>query len=75
MDIISGGITNLLWKLSPGSFSKLDPVLLRVFGQDTDKLIDRSAEASNLRHLNDNNFGAKVRAETALQAAWLSAEQ
>ena len=58
--MISGGITNLLWKLSPGS--SLEPVLLRVFGQDTDKLIDRQQEARNLGNLNSFGFGAKVSA-------------
>ena len=68
VEVISGGITNLLWKLSPAS--SLEPVLLRVFGQDTDKLIDRQSEASNLRHLNGFGFGAKVGA-----GRWVSSGQ
>ena len=68
VEVISGGITNLLWKLSPAS--SLEPVLLRVFGQDTDKLIDRQSEASNLRHLNGFGFGAKVGA-----GRWISSGQ
>ena len=99
VSVISGGITNLLWKLTPqgspegasgsthggvhgeasrssyegahGEASRssqggspnaaqLPPVLLRVFGQDTDKLIDRQTEAANLLHLNRCGFGAKV---------------
>ena len=60
MDEISGGITNLLWKLSPQSEHKLAPVVLRGFGLQTDKLIDRQREHEVLVQLNKAGFGAQA---------------
>lgn len=57
---ISGGITNLLWKLIPAEGTGLAPVVVRVFGQQTDKLIDREAEQQALLQLNKAGFGAQV---------------
>lgn len=57
---ISGGITNLLWLLTPDRSSKLQPVVLRVFGKQTDKIIDRDREAKILPALNAAGFGAQV---------------
>lgn len=54
---ISGGITNLLWKLKP---PKGESVVLRVFGKQTDKIIDREKEKKVLHHLNAAGFGAQV---------------
>ena len=64
MSEISGGITNLLWKLSPAKEVGLEPVVLRVFGQQTDKIIDREREEKATKHLNEAGFGAQVRART-----------
>ena len=60
---ISGGITNLLWKLVP--HYGLDPVVIRVFGMQTDKLIDREQEQKALLQLNKAGFGAQVCASPA----------
>jgi ethanolamine kinase len=57
---ISGGITNLLWKLSPKLESGIEPVVVRVFGEQTDLLIDRDREQSVLLQLNQAGFGAPV---------------
>lgn len=56
---ISGGITNILWKLQPEG-KTLDPVVVRIFGKQTDKIIDRDHEKRVLGPLNNAGFGAKV---------------
>ena len=61
VDEISGGITNLLWKLTPSLESGLSPVVMRVFGEQTDLLIDREREKAVLLQLNQAGFGAPVR--------------
>jgi len=57
---ISGGITNILWKLQPGGGGGQDPVVLRIFGKQTDKIIDRDQESKVLGPLNKAGFGAQV---------------
>ena len=57
---ISGGITNLLWKLTPRLESGLSPVVVRIFGEQTDLLIDRKREKDVLLQLNEAGFGAPV---------------
>lgn len=57
---ISGGITNILWKLSPGETRAAESVVLRVFGKQTDKIIDREKEKIVLKHLNKAGFGAQA---------------
>ncbi|BDA42425.1 probable ethanolamine kinase [Coccomyxa sp. Obi] len=57
---ISGGITNLLWKLTPPLKSGLGPVVVRVFGEQTDLLIDRDREKEVLLQLNQAGFGAPI---------------
>ena len=57
---ISGGITNLLWKLTPKLESGLSPVVVRIFGEQTDLLIDRKREKDVLLQLNEAGFGAPV---------------
>ncbi len=57
---ISGGITNLLWKLTPKLESGLSPVVVRIFGEQTDLLIDREREKEVLLQLNQAGFGAPV---------------
>jgi thiamine kinase-like enzyme len=57
---ISGGITNILWKLQPGGDGKQEPVVLRIFGEQTDKIIDRDQEERVLGPLNRAGFGAQV---------------
>ena len=60
VDEISGGITNLLWKLTPKLESGLSPVVMRVFGEQTDLLIDREREKQVVLQLNQAGFGAPV---------------
>ncbi len=55
---VSGGITNLLLKLSPPDEHK--PVLVRVFGDNTDIVIDRKAEEIVSLQLYTAGFGAEV---------------
>jgi len=57
---VSGGITNLLVKVTPVSASGLHPVVVRIFGANTDKIIDRAEELRKLLKLNASGFGAKV---------------
>jgi hypothetical protein len=57
---ISGGITNLMVKVTPESGKCLDPVVVRIFGRDTEKIIDREEELRKLLQLNQHGFGAKV---------------
>lgn len=57
---ISGGITNLLWKLTPKLETGLAPVVVRIFGEQTDLLIDRDREKQVLLQLNQAGFGAPV---------------
>lgn len=57
---MSGGITNVLAKLIPPTGSGLNSVALRVFGDNTDELIDRRHELMVLLHLNAAGFGAPV---------------
>lgn len=56
---ISGGITNVLWKLHPAE-KALDAVVVRIFGKQTDKIIDRDQEKRVLGPLNKAGFGAQV---------------
>lgn len=55
---VSGGITNLLLKLSPPDEHK--PVLVRVFGDNTDIVIDREAEEIVSLQIYKAGFGAEV---------------
>lgn len=48
----------MLWKLIPDE--SIAPVVVRVFGLQTDKLIDRSREQDILLQLNKAGFGAQV---------------
>lgn len=57
---ISGGITNILWKVAPAEGIGLEPVVLRVFGKQTDQIIDRSNEQRILLRVNRAGFGAQV---------------
>ena len=59
--VIVGGITNLLWKVLPPEESGLGPVVVRVFGEETDRLIDRVRELRLLLQLSEAGFGARVR--------------
>lgn len=54
---IDGGITNELFKVSCGHGMC---ALVRVYGTNTDVLIDRAAELAALKQLNALGFGAKV---------------
>jgi len=56
---ISGGITNILVKIEPLEGGAL-PVTMRLFGDNTEVLIDREREIKVLVQLNEGGFGAKV---------------
>jgi len=62
VEVITGGITNALFKVTNLELeeSKEKDVILRVFGDNTDLLIDREKELSVLLQLNTHGFGAKV---------------
>lgn len=55
----------MLWKLEAGGGS-LDPVVVRIFGQQTDRIIDRGHERRVLGPLNAAGFGAQARFESQL---------
>lgn len=55
---VSGGITNQLLKLSPSDHQK--SVLVRIFGENTDIVIDRKAEEIVSLQLYKAGFGAEV---------------
>lgn len=58
---VSGGITNLLLKVSvKASETEDDSVTLRIFGPNTDAVIDRKRELQAIRFLSDAGFGAKL---------------
>ena len=57
---VTGGITNALLKLQPKNCSSLKPVLLRIFGDQTELVIDRKQEARVSVQLHANGFGAEV---------------
>ena len=59
---MSGGITNVLLKLAPPKGAEhIGAVALRVFGDNTEVLIDRQLELEELLQLNAAGFGAPVR--------------
>mmetsp|Transcript_36037 Transcript_36037/g.102033 ORF Transcript_36037/g.102033 Transcript_36037/m.102033 type:complete len:356 (-) Transcript_36037:154-1221(-) len=82
VSVISGGITNSLLKVTPPEGSGLDPVVIRTFGDNTEKMIDREEELEKILKLNAHGFGAKVlgifgngRVEEFLQGRILSIEE
>ena len=56
---VSGGITNVLLKVAPKH--QHDPLLVRVFGDHTDEVIDRRQEETITLQLFNAGFGAQVR--------------
>ena len=58
VSIISGGISNALYKLSPPSSS---PIALRIYGIGTEKFIDREKEVTTMQLLHRNGFGPQIR--------------
>ena len=57
---MTGGITNALLKLQPKHDSNLKPVVVRIFGDKTDLVIDRKLEGRVSVQLHANGFGAEV---------------
>ncbi|EFJ10629.1 hypothetical protein SELMODRAFT_127783, partial [Selaginella moellendorffii] len=55
---ISGGITNLLLKVLDKKQN--EAVTVRIFGPNTDAVIDRKRELQVLPHLSESDFGAKL---------------
>jgi hypothetical protein len=68
---VSGGISNVNAKLSPKAELGLQPVLFKVFGDETEQIIDREAEKVVVVALGQQGFGPKVR--TTAAAVFLSA--
>ena len=58
--LVTGGITNALLKLQPTADNSLEPVLVRIFGDKTELVIDRATEARVAVQLHSNGFGAQV---------------
>ena len=59
MDEISGGISNLLWKLTPKLESGLAPIVARIFGEQPDTM-SREREEDIVLQMNQHGFGAPV---------------
>ncbi|MCO5547600.1 hypothetical protein L7F22_001051 [Adiantum nelumboides] len=58
---VSGGITNLLLKASNKAIKgEGDSVTVRIFGPNTEEVIDRNRELQVVRPLSDAGFGAKL---------------
>lgn len=57
---ISGGLTNCIKRLRTKSAKTLDPVVVRLFGENTEILIDRPHEAMVSPQIEKEGFGAKV---------------
>ncbi len=66
---ISGGVTNCLWKLTPRLESGMAPVVVRIFGEGSDLLINRAREDEVLPQLNQASFGAPVSSYLTLSSA------
>lgn len=70
INVISGGISNALYKLTHcpgrGSSSKTadapspQACLVRVFGQNTERFIDRAKELQIMRLVHEHGFGPQV---------------
>jgi ethanolamine kinase len=63
--VISGGISNALYKLSPpstsfSSTSSLSPIVLRIYGIGTEKFVDREKEVTMMQLLHRNGFGPQI---------------
>lgn len=55
---MSGGITNTLFKAT--TRVDVDPVLVRVYGEYTEEMIDREAEIERMGTLWKHGFGAQA---------------
>ncbi|XP_031473232.1 probable ethanolamine kinase [Nymphaea colorata] len=61
METVSGGITNLLLKVSvTENNGKAAVFTVRIYGPNTDYVIDRSRELQAIHHLSAAGFGAKL---------------
>lgn len=61
MGLISGGISNALFKLTPAGGGGLAPVALRVYGDSTEHFINRQRELLLMGLLHRQGFGPQVR--------------
>lgn len=57
---ISGGISNALYKVTPPPTSGLEPVAFRVYGNGTEKFIDRKKELEIMTILHEHEFGPSL---------------
>lgn len=55
---VTGGISNALFKADPKG--DLEAVLVRVYGLNTERFIDREKEVAIMRLVSDHGFGTKV---------------
>ncbi|KAG7668878.1 hypothetical protein Ndes2526B_g00589 [Nannochloris sp. 'desiccata'] len=60
VSVISGGISNALYKLTPPSSPSLSPIALRIYGIGTDKFVDREKEVKTMQLLHLNGFGPAI---------------
>ncbi|XP_010254375.1 PREDICTED: probable ethanolamine kinase [Nelumbo nucifera] len=60
IETVSGGITNLLLKVSVREYSGDDTVTVRLYGPSTEYVIDRERELKAIRYLSAAGFGAKL---------------
>lgn len=57
IESISGGISNKIFKISADNFY---PILLRLYGDNMNNLIDRNEEIEIFKFISDNNLGPKL---------------
>eukprot|EP00898_Chlorokybus_atmophyticus_P006272 jgi/Chlat1/6646/Chrsp49S06123 len=60
IDKVGGGITNMLLKVQSTLSNRNDAVTVRIFGANTEVLIDRERELMAVRELGKAGFGAKL---------------
>jgi ethanolamine kinase len=60
VSVISGGISNALYKLAPQYPSSLPPIALRIYGIGTEKFVDREKEVKTMQLLHRNGFGPAI---------------
>mmetsp|Transcript_37172 Transcript_37172/g.71279 ORF Transcript_37172/g.71279 Transcript_37172/m.71279 type:complete len:251 (-) Transcript_37172:229-981(-) len=60
---MAGGVTNSVFKVTPVGYVSdvpLPPVVVRIFGQNSENFVNRPAEIEILKQLNHYGFGARV---------------
>lgn len=58
---IAGGISNALFKVCPpAAAAALAPVALRLYGDNTERFVDRGQEVATMRLVRQHGFGPQV---------------